>query len=989
MKSSGMKRGLAAVAVSALAVVGAPFLATSASATPLADQIDTSLGSDQVVLYTPYGCCVSIKDDGQNTTASLLASAGSDVTSVVFQYSTDSGTTWTDIGSPVARNADGVFGAEWANPPANLTHVRAVGGPGGDTAQVAIPFVPDASDAVEMSSEGNLGVFQAPYTGHDGDYVGIRGTVSDGGDVFATWNMSDGHPAFPGVNATEHAQTGADSWDAVLDITGYPYSAGAEVNQVVFGSYTNQSHDAEGSTLYVQEIGSITATPSSVEVANDAATSTTLTVKDTTGKPVAGAEVGLADLDTDGAGPDTDGPDTIVGYTDGNGEIVADVPSPSSGTYTYFVNTTDNDEYQSAVDKATTFTVTSYTPVLDKVDIVNNWGRSNVDIDELSDGDDFTVVTLDQRGNGLNEDLAGNDVEYRWVFDPSGAGATTTTAWFGGETNADGEFDVPAPTDAMAGGQLPEGDYTLEARRPNVGGAGLKNAVPETFAASESEISYQEDASANAPVNGSFTVNANLANDGGGLGGREVHLTYSPDADSAFAPQASQPAGVTRIDATHATVITDADGDFSVALKDPAVPPNVTPTPEDGTLNALAYEGKGDGTSLQGDLGPNDPTDANQPANAEQDLAIHFIVQPEATDITVDTDALYTEGGGQYGPGRPADLDITVFGADGPDAGTDPDELQDFPVTVSVDKGFLSPNAESAGDLVLADGHDAAGDLWGFFENLGTEVQTSTGDDAEAGAVAAIERDPGFDADGLSQMTVTVKAGDVTKTVTLDLDARDPINTPEIALDRADGEPTGKVTVGKDLEFNLWAHDQYGNVVGDQFARISDDSTVADFDTDEDFDQTLSDFTTSTPGIVAFSDAPATQVLTAEMQQQKTVVDDAGDPTDTYPTTMTDSAPITWVKKTIEVQLKGKDNGGKDDVLTVDGPKSAAGATVKLYKVKADGSKKLLKTSTLNGKGNKQFTVNDKNGNDKTKYVAKVSATDTTKKATSNKKSVR
>ncbi len=43
---------------------------------------------------------------------------------------------------------------------------------------------------------------------------------------------------------------------------------------------------------------------------------------------------------------------------------------------------------------------------------------------------------------------------------------------------------------------------------------------------------------------------------------------------------------------------------------------------------------------------------------------------------------------GTPGPGRPVDLDIVAEDKDGND-------LPDYPVTVSVDKGFLSPNAES------------------------------------------------------------------------------------------------------------------------------------------------------------------------------------------------------------------------------------------------------------------------------------------------------
>lgn len=973
MNSSGLKRGFAAVAVSALAVAGAPFLASSASAIPIAD----TLPADAVSLYVPEGGSgISTENDGTNTSVSLVAGGGAHVTSVLFQWTTDAGATWNDVpGGPVARNADGAFQVDWSTVPAVGTHLtlRAVPSTGlghVDTFSTEV-LSAAAGNTVELATEGSLGVFQAPYTevGHTGQYVGVTGTVSDGTAAVTVWGASNA-----GLNnQPATVDPASDTFMMNYNIAGYPYSAGPEANQLVLAAFTNPgiTEDAEASTLYVQQIGAITATPATQERANPADSVITLKVTDTTGKPVAGAQVGLFDdHGTPAPGDDTS---TILGYTNAKGEYV-DSSQTTAGTFTYYVNTTDTDAYQSGTDKSATATVTTYTPVLGSVDIVNNFNRTNVDIDELLGADDFTIVTLDQRGNPIDENLPGADIEYRWTF------AGTQTPWYAGETNAAGKFMVPAPNDGMVPGGLPQGDYTLDARRPNVSGVGLTNATPETIAASESEITYTDGLSANAPINGTYKVEAKLANAKGGLGGREVHLSYAPGIDSAFAPQAEQPAGVTVVNPGFATAMTGADGTFAVVLKDPTVPVNVTPVPETGTLNALAFKAHNDATVLQQNLGPNDSPWPNDPANAEQNLSVHFAKAPEVSGILIETDALYGSPG-QYGPGRPADLDIVVTGKDGDTNPNNDPALEDFPVTVSVDKGFLSPNAENANDLVLADGHTAAGGLWGFFKSLGTSANISTGDFAEAGIVAAIERDEAFDGNGLDTMVVTVKAGTMTKTVTLNLDARQPINSPEISLESASG-PTTDVLVGTDLQFNLWVKDQYGNVIGDQLARISDDSTVADFTTDEDFDQTLSDFTTSTPGITAQSTDGTTQVLTAAMQQQLTVVDANGHPSASAPTTRTDSDPILWVDKmSINLRVIAEDNGAKDDVIKVDANHVAAGATVKLFKVKADGSTKLLKTATLNAKGNHKFTVADNNGNKLTDYKVKVMATDTTKAA--------
>ncbi len=159
-----------------------------------------------------------------------------------------------------------------------------------------------------------------------------------------------------------------------------------------------------------------------------------------------------------------------------------------------------------------------------------------------------------------------------------------------------------------------------------------------------------------------------------------------------------------------------------------------------------------------------------------------------------------------------------------------------------------------------------------------------------------MERDADFDDDGLSTMTITVKAGNVTQTRTITFEVKNPINLVDVQLDRAAGEPTGDITVPGDLDFNLFTHDQFHNLAGDQDARITDDSTVADIDTDADFGETRSDFTTSGVGIRAFSDAPTVQTLTASLTVEKNLVSASDDPIETFETAIGKSDPINWVK---------------------------------------------------------------------------------------------
>ncbi|MCW2792357.1 MAG: hypothetical protein JWO76_1455 [Nocardioides sp.] len=992
MISSGIKRGLAASAVSALAVAGLPLLATSASATPIATQVGNA---DGVEFYSQQVPGISAKNDGTNTTVSLVTGGGANVTSVAYQYTTSAApATWVDVpGGLVARNADGVFAADWTGVPANVAQVRAVPNTGlANAVVVTAPTIVDATaNTVELASEGSLGVFQAPYgAGRNGDYVGVTGTVSQGSTAPNVTDASAGTAGADTTTLETTTSTTSDTFNSVLDIDGYPYSTGSEPNQIAINAATNNTDDAEGSTLYVQTIGSITATPATQDRVDPTTAEITLTVLDTQGKPVAGAQVyrGSADTDTDGGGADTDtdGPETLVGYTDGRGQV-KDTTTTGAATYGYYVNTTGNTAYEPAVDKATTATVTTYTPAFTTIAIQNERSRTNFDIDELSDSDDFTIVTTDQK----NAPIANIPVEYRYIIDPSGVGATYTSPYVATVSDANGEVVVPGLTDASYNGApVPPGTYTIEARRPNVNGTGLQNATPVTVNESESEITYSEGASANAPINGDFTVTGNLANTDGNLAGRLVSFTYNPGVggDATTAPQSEQPAGTTITAPGQGTAITDANGNFSVKLRDQGVPPNVTPTPESGTFTATATgEDATDGTSLKGNLGTDGDTEAaslpNAPANASQSLTVNFQAAATVTSIDVNLDEIY---GGVAAPGRPVDLDIVVHGADGDANPNNDPALQDTPVTITVDKGFLSPNAETAQDVTLASGHDSTGDLWGFFKNDGTSKTVSTGDSAEAGAIAAIERDPGFDDDGLVDMVVTVKAGNTTVTRTISFDDRFMLNQGASTLERAAGAPQGDVNVGEEVPFQLYVHDQFGNLVGDQDARISDDSTVADFRTDGDFDSTRSDFTTNGPGIVAFSNAPAVQTLMAAMQPGEVLVDANDDPDSNSKNVSVKSDPINWVNKakpSPELTLKGS-NDGKTDVLFANAATRAHGATVKLYK-RANGAWKLVGTATLNKFGNHHFRVADKNGKKITKYKAVAQPTARTTSGTGTK----
>jgi len=984
MNRSVIKRGLSAAAVSALAAAGLPLLASAASANPLT----TGLDSDAVTFYSQYATGVSGEDDGTNSTISLVAGGGSNVTSVQFQASYDGGAA-VDLGAPVARNADGVFQFDWTPSfPAGTAAVKFSAVPNTGLAHTASTanktVLSDATaNAVELGSEGDRGVFQSPYTADSGaDWVGLTGTTSDAGAVALSTRSAN--PATPAGTASATSTVTAPAthgqFAGVLNVDGYSYSAGSEPNQIVFGAATGgagATDDAEASSLYLQTITSVTATASRTNVPTGGTADVTVTVKDQRGNPVANA---LVDYNTpDGADAGTEPDDSAAAAVRTNARGVATFPGLGKGSYTFYANTTADVATQGAGDVAASpVTITEYTPANTSLVASTVDGYSDFDLDEVTgaeNGDDFVATLKDQNG----EPVAGEPIEYSWHFVPAGGGSATDTAFASaGNTDAQGKVAVPFPAAGAAG------TYTLNVRRPNVGGTGLLNGTPVTVDVAESEITFDGGSAVNAPVNGSTTIKGTLALVGGAgsLGGRTVVVTYAPGSgDASFST--TQPAGTTRNSATQATAVTAADGTFSVSLTDPTVPPNVTPTPESGTLTAVA-SGLNTGDTTPG------------PADATDSIAVNFAQAATVGRIDIDTQVLAPAGSGitKAGPGVPVDVDVTVRGTDSDSDPSNDPKLGDVPVEISVDKGFLSPDAESAADLTLAADHDDAGDLWGYFQNDGSDQTVDTGDAGSglgtAGAVAAIEKDAGFDDDGLTDLTVTVKAGGVTETRTITYDVRALLNATDPSFERAAGEPTGDVPVDQDLDFALYVHDQFGNLAGDEVARVSDDSSVADFETDEAADTTLTDFTNSGAGVTASSDAPTTQTLTASMTPGAVTVNGSGDPAvDGGKTLAVDSDPITWVEApatpvAINARLTGANKANGADKVTVKAPAKAEGATVKLFVVKPNGKRVLVNTGTLDASGKVAWTVADRNGKARTKYVAKVGKTDLTKADTTN-----
>jgi protocatechuate 3,4-dioxygenase beta subunit len=828
MNSSGIKRGLATAAITALAVTGIPAIAS-------ANTIDAQAVAG-VVLYNTDTVDASVKNDGSNTTVRLEAGAPTAITSITFQYSLN-GTDYFDIAS-VGRNDDGAFSTEWNAAPltgatvtlrAIQTGVTAAAGNNDTATGVTILGGGATENAVNLADGSAKGVYQSPITGNNS--VIVSGTTSaTSGAVALTRKTGTGADA-DGTTATvtptpaPPATATAGTFKGVLNINTYTFSGDGSADQLVVEALRD-TEDHESYTLYKQVITTVTATADATTVpAGDDAT-VTVTVADQNGAPIAGAEVYSS----------TEG---FVGYTDANGQVTESQENANGTTY-YYANATGQSEYSAGQGdkRSADITITDFTPRPASLVGASADGPA-FDFDENAVGD-ITVQVKNQNGGNFNPG-ATEDIQYYWEITPfngspvvrvplASATPNTTTASdvAGADTTDDGKYNIVFPT-----GQ-PSGTYRLFASLEADGGGNgaVANSNVLTVKAGQATVTYDETSPESAAAGAEEVVEGQVVlEDGTGLAGRSVALTFQqgaagsdPTKDANFVPATGSALTPNR------TVTTGADGSFSVTVDDPAETPQ--------------------GTELGGNV---DAVVAGLGASGVvADQGVDFVSATAPNGSTVEITAMT----GTSSPGEFQSGTATVTAPDNTNLPADGDTTRDNVagqlVTLTIDKGFFTSGAEETPSVVGAD----AGNL----VNLGQTITAVTNSSGQVTFRTSIERDEGFDDDGLVKATVTATASaGVTDTEDVDYTSATPLNggTVEIALspeNEQDGA-TDPANVGNRVFYDVFVTDQFGNLVGGESVVITDNEedvdvftspVLSDFDDNGDFYVTASEAASAT-----------------------------------------------------------------------------------------------------------------------------------------------
>lgn len=573
MNERGVRRGLATAAVGALAMTGLTMTGLTMTAAP-----SYAAESGDVRLLSQRGGIASTRPDGGSvfTPAIRVTAARLDTSGVVtFEANADphavaSTPGWIEVGTTDTSNADFVF-ADWdgtlggqsmVGTRVSLRAGSSVGGeaPTYSTVNDVLVSGPTSPAEAARISTFSGGYFVQPYadSGRTQSLLGVSGETSatDGTVALTPWR--NGAAAFGGrVDAavapadikvqsqtpapdSESVYADGGSFRGVLGLAAFE----AQDGDSVAVRATRDSDEVAAATLHAQQIDSLTSGQTRPGAAG---TSVDLVVTDTGSYPVAGAEVRRMD----GA---------LVGYTDGAG--IVEVLQDNDTSQTYYVNTTDADGYDAAVDTSVEVSVPAYTPAASGLRAVLTDGDV-FDDSEYAAGD-IALQVVDQAG----EPYAGaREVSYA-LYPTAGPKPSRTSAF----TDASGRLVVPFDP----AGQ--DGHYTLESDGPD----GVRRSF---FVAGDTTLGLAP-AQAAATSGGAVAITGQLSVGEWPLAGRSVALTFRQGTE--LVPGTGADAGILAGGKRRlaATVASRADGSFVATVDDPSEVGR--PTETTGTLRAAA-----------------------------------------------------------------------------------------------------------------------------------------------------------------------------------------------------------------------------------------------------------------------------------------------------------------------------------------------------------------------------------------------------------------
>ena len=805
MKSSGIKRGLAVMAVSAVVALGVPLAAEGNS---IESQMDNAFpAGKKVTLYGPHPGTnqISVKNDGYNTTVGLEAGGTSDIDTMRFQYSTDAGATWINIGGVLTSpNDDGAYAREW-NPAADSglsiptlgLQVRANGHSnldGLDHPGTGIPVdLTSTQDVTSIAPLGDVGVWKANGGAQN---IIVNGRASYNG----TGTLGVGEPVTGTRINVINVNIASNEWKTIYNIQPVMTSPNFAYNapdQLVLSATPSNANptagDTEAITVYNQVLTTINVSASPENPANPATqVPVTVTLLDQFNKPIAGANVSSDKL----LAPNifnqigTTNEDGVVD-TSGAPGLQLPTQAKNDGTVQYVGNVAAGD--QNAYDPALGDLLSAKTlgQAFSSDLVGSSADGSAFDFDE-QDANDIQVQVKDaSNGNfDVGNPPSTQALTYHWTKTPFFFNETIvgTSHTLNVETN--GKYDIPVLNGADFSFGLEPGTYKLFASLSE-GGTGHPVAEKQVLSVKVGEARVQAD-DVIVPVGTTASVPAQLVlEDGTPLPGRKVNVAYNVGVEY---NEHGIPTGTPdAVLVSNTPDTTNGSGNFTPMVEDLSTDPNEPELGGDLTFtSAVSSFGDWNGGAVS-DSPQVDFVSTTAPAGAKLNVEYGAGVVPSSITDTGNADSSGPAGSAQGGG-------LLLL-----DSANDP--LVGVQVTLTVDHGFFvpvgSPNkAPAAGDYVPTP------------DSLGTSITVVTGTNGRASFNTSIGRDLGFDDDGnvTAKVTGTISAAtdNDTNVWNSGTSAVPPLNVSEITVTRTPGEPEIASTDNGVL-YDVYAKDQFGN----------------------------------------------------------------------------------------------------------------------------------------------------------------------------------